>query len=184
MRLEDYAADIVVLADRWDLVVAHSLGGAIVLASGLAASNWTDRLVLQDPAILGSDEPEIMAWLLEDFDGPITPDSVAAANPTWHVTDAALKAEALLQCGPDAIRRTMDESGSWNLWDQLMAVAVPTLLIGADPSLGALVPPVMGEAAAESNALIRYEMVTGGSHSMHRGEYDVYRRLILDFVAG
>ena len=182
MRLEDYVADVVVLGERWDFVVAHSLGGTIVLAGGLGNSDWTDRLVLQEPAVIGRDDPEVMAWLLSEYDGAITPESVARSNPTWHPTDAAFKAEALIQSGPEVVHRTLAGTEGWNLWDELMAVSVPTLLIGADPDLGALVPPVMGEEAAKGNPMVRYEMVRGGSHSMHRDEYDAYWGLIGDFA--
>jgi pimeloyl-ACP methyl ester carboxylesterase len=184
MRLEDYARDVTELGDGWDLVVAHSLGGAIVLAGRLGYIALTRRLVLQDPAILGRSEPDVIAWLLGEFEGVITPESVASANPTWHSKDAAFKAEAMQQCGPEAIHRTMQDSGSWNLWDELMAVDVPTLLIGADPALGALVPPAMGAAAMDGNPHIRYETVAGGSHSMHRNEYERYWGLIEDFITG
>jgi len=183
MSLEGYAEDVRHLGDHWDLVIAHSLGGSIVLAGGLAASGWTERLVLEDPAILGSDDPEVVAWLLEEFDGPIDPATIASSNPTWHPTDAALKAEALLQCGPEAIQRTMDHSGAWNLWDELLAVEVPTLLIGADPKLGALVSPELGQTAAAGNPRIRYESVVGASHSMHRDEYDTFWTLVQEFAA-
>lgn len=182
MRLEDYAADLHRMGDGWDLVLAHSLGGAIVLASGLAEPGWTERLVLQDPAVLGSDDPDVLAWMLEEYEGPITPESIAASNPTWHETDAALKAEAMIQSGPEVIIRTLSESGAWNLWDELMAVSVPTLLVGADPEMGALVPPTLGLAAAEGNPNIRFETIYGGSHSMHRDEYDAYWALVRDFV--
>lgn len=184
LHLDDYAADLRGLGDGWDLVVAHSLGGAIVLASGLARPGWSEKLVLQDPAVLGSDDPEVIAWMLEEYQGEISPEAVAAANPTWHPTDAAFKAEAMMQSGPEAITETLVASGAWNLWDELMEVAIPTLLVGADPGMGALVQPAMGEAAAEGNPNIRFETIHGGSHSMHRDEYDAYWALVRDFVTG
>ena len=141
MGLAHYAADVMELDDRWDLVVAHSLGSAVVLAAGLGTSHWTKRLVLQDLAILGSDDPDVVGWLLQEFDDPITSETIAASNPTWHIKDVELKAEDLMQCGPEAIHRTMEDNGSQNLWDELMAINVPTLLIGADPAFGALLPP-------------------------------------------
>ena len=63
------------------------------------------------------------------------------------------------------------------------ALQVPTLLLGADPDLGPLVPPALGTSLAEMNSNIEFHTVTGGSHSMHRDEFDQFMRLVLAFVS-
>lgn len=183
MLIEDYRDDVLELGSGWDLVLGHSLGGAVVLAVIAVDETFTTRLILQDPAIFGSDDPEVLAYLLSDYEAPITAERVAAANPRWHPRDAAIKAEALHQSGPEVIHLTVGEGGPWNYWDQLVALRIPTLLIGADPDLNALVPPHVGKAAAEANPNIRFETVVGGSHSMHRDEYDAFWKLVREFAS-
>ena len=59
---------------------------------------------------------------------------------------------------------------------------MPTLLIGADPEFGAFIPPLLGEAAAGTNPLIEFVTIRGGSHSMHRDEYDRYWSVVEGFA--
>ena len=183
MLIEDYRDDVIELGTGWDLVLGHSLGGAIALAATASFPDWSARLILQDPAIIGTNDAEVVAWLVDDFDEVITAERIAASNPHWHPTDAAIKAEALLQSGPEAVHRTVGEGAPWNYWDELVALSIPTLLIGADPEMGALVSREVGKAAAEANPLIRFETVHGGSHSMHRDEYDAYWALVGEFAS-
>jgi pimeloyl-ACP methyl ester carboxylesterase len=183
MLIDEYRDDVLELGTGWDLVLGHSLGGAIALAANAAVSGWTDQLILQDPAIIGSNSPEVVAWLLSEYGEPITDEAIAQSNPHWHPTDAAIKAEALRQAGPEVVHRTIGEGASWNYWSELVAVTVPTLLIGADPEMGALVGPEIGAAAVQENPHIRFETVVGGSHSMHRDEYDPYWELVRGFAA-
>jgi pimeloyl-ACP methyl ester carboxylesterase len=183
MRIEDYRDDILELGTGWDLVLGHSLGGAIALAANASTPGWASRLILQDPAIIGSDSPDVVAWLLSEYEDPITDEGIAASNPHWHPTDAAIKAEALRQAGPEVVHRTVGDGPPWNHWDDLVALEIPTLLIGADPEMGALVGPVIGTAAVEANPMIRFETVSGGSHSMHRDEYDAYWSLVREFAS-
>ena len=183
MLIHDYRDDVLALRSSWDLVLAHSLDGAIALAAIEQESQWVGRLILQDPAIVGFNVPEVVAMLLADYEEPITDGRVAADNPRWHPTDAAIKAEALRRSGPEVVNGTVVQGTPWNYWDQLEALSVPTLLIGADPELGALIRPEIGTAAAESNPMIRFETVRGGSHSMHRDEYRAYWRLVREFAS-
>jgi pimeloyl-ACP methyl ester carboxylesterase len=181
MLIEDYRDDLMALGEGWDLVLGHSLGGAIVLAALEIAPAGTARLVLQDPAIIGSSDPSVRDWLLADYVVPITAERVAEENPRWHPHDAARKAEALRQSGPEVVHRTLEEP--WNYWDALAGLTVPTLLIGADPERGALVGPVLGSAAEQANGNIRFVTIPGGSHSMHRDEYDAFWAVVREFAA-
>jgi pimeloyl-ACP methyl ester carboxylesterase len=183
MRLEDYADDVLALGDDWDFVLGHSLGGSVVLVVMDSRPAWARRLVLEDPAIVGRADPEIMGWLLEEFEEPITAERVAGSNPLWHPKDAEFKAEALQQCGPDVVHRTMGEA-PWNVWEAMVGLSVPTLLLGADPTRGALVQPEIGAAAAGVNPLIRFETIADADHSIHRNEYGAFWALVGEFAAG
>ena len=183
MLIDDHRDDILELRPHWDLVLGHSLGGAIVLAAVAEAETLTDKLILQDPVIIGSNSPEVLAWLLKDYEVPVSAGELAATNPRWHAKDAEFKAEALRQAGPEIAKATFDVPVPWNYWDTLVSLSVPTLLVGADPKVGALVGPEIGMAAAAENPMIQFETVVGGSHSMHRDEYAAYWDLIRDFAS-
>ena len=181
MHLDDYRDDVLELGAEWDLLLGHSLGGAVALAALAARPHWTRKLILEEPAIFGRADSAIVEWLLADFDQPLTAERVAWSNPRWHLRDAAAKAQALQQCGPEAVEGTMGEA-DWDLWHVIEKLSIPTLLLAADPDLTALIRPEMGDAAVEVNPLISFATVPNGDHSMHRDEYEAFWALVRDFV--
>ena len=183
MRIDDYCDDVLALGGGWDLVLGHSLGGAVALAAMAAAPEWAARLILQEPAITGVNSPEVVAWLLQGYEEPISAERVAVSNPHWHPTDARHKAEALRQSGPEVVRRTIVDGEPWDYRDVIVALSKPTLLIGADPEVGGFISPEIGRAAQDANPMIRFEIVRDGSHSMHRDQYDAFWKLVGEFAS-
>ena len=172
-----YAADVIALGDRWDAVLGHSLGGAVVVAAHRAAPNWARRLILQDPALLLPDRAEVLPVLLEAFDRPLSAEVVAAANPAWHREDVRIKAEALRQTGPDVVRGTVEDNDPWNLLAAAEAIEAPTLLLGSDPGRDGVVAVTLGEWLAGANPMVAYRMLAGAGHSAHR-EPAIYDRYL------
>lgn len=181
--LAAYARDLVELGLGWDLVLGHSLGGAAVCLAAVSDPAFAKRIVLEDPALVIPDTASALEWLLEPFAGEVTTESVAAASPGWHREDARIKAEALRQSGPEAVRRTVADNEEWNVIDAALALAVPTLLVGADPANGAIVPPALGESLAASNPAVRFVWIPKGSHSIHRDEFDAFMDTVEAFVS-
>jgi pimeloyl-ACP methyl ester carboxylesterase len=177
-RLEDYAADVLALGTTaWEMVIGHSLGGATVLAAADAAPTWTDRLVLIDP------------WLVNDGSPPPDPDEygavetkgeIARKNPRWAAEDVAAKAAASPMVDRALIAQTFAET--WDLTAQLDGLTMPTLLLAADPRMGAITTQAMGERAAAANAHVRFETIHGAGHSMHRDSWDEFWTLLSDFA--
>lgn len=182
LSIPAYAGDVIALGSGWDLVFAHSLGGAVALACFAQDAGFAKALILEDPAIRLEDDPTIRAWLLDVFDRPLTEEQLARDNPRWHVNDAQTKAEALRQSGPEAVVDTLG-APTWDGTSVLASLSVPTLLLGADPALGALVSSESGRGAAAANPRIRYEMITNGSHSMHRDEYGLFWGVVREWLA-
>ena len=172
--LEDYAGD---LPDGpWDLIVGHSLGGAIAV---LRAAT-TKQLVLLDPVL------EVQA---EDFDAikadqlaelQLTEESIRASKPLWSEKDLALKITAIAQVDPTAVERTFSDNLRWNVLEAARALDVPTLILGADPSVSSLLPIATAEALVAANPLVEYRLVEGAGHSVHRDRPDVVIEAILD----
>jgi pimeloyl-ACP methyl ester carboxylesterase len=181
-RVQAFAADLLALGQDWDVVLGHSLGGAAVVQALTERPTWTKRLILEDPLLIILDQETAVEHVTADIGPDVTPEMVVAANPTWHPKDARIKFVAQNQAGPEVIENSIAHNPGWNVVGAVAALDVPTLLLGADPELGPLVPPALGTSLAEMNPNIEFHTVVGGSHSMHRDEFDQFMRLVLGFV--
>ncbi len=179
---DDYAADLLALADHWDLVLGHSLGGAAALRAIARRPEWTERLVLVDPALVVPDPDEAKRTLMPDFELPLTTEVQMELNPTWSEEDCRFKAMALAASGPEAVIRTVDENPGWNVVEEAAGLDIPTLLVAADPEIGSLVPPVLGGPLAEANTNITYTWIPRASHSMHRDEFEAFLAAVTDWL--
>lgn len=175
-----YAGDVAAMGAGWDLVLGHSLGGAVAVVIAADQPGWAARLVLEDPALVIADPPAALVWLLEPFSGPMTPEAVATANPAWAAEDCRHKAAALRQCGPEVVSRTVADNDPWDLTAELAAVETPTLLMGADPERGALID-VDAAAALAANPAVTYTMVPGTGHSIHRDDFEAFAAALRAF---
>ncbi|NNC74979.1 MAG: hypothetical protein HKN93_05645, partial [Acidimicrobiia bacterium] len=59
---------------------------------------------------------------------------------------------------------------------------VPTLLVGADPEVDALVSTERGEALAVANPFVEYVILPGAGHSLHRDDYGALWVAIEPFI--
>jgi pimeloyl-ACP methyl ester carboxylesterase len=165
--LEDYAGD---LPDGpWDLIVGHSLGGAIAVLR----ATTTRQLVLLDPVleVKPEDFDAIKADQLAELE--LTPESIRASKPLWSERDLDLKITAIAQVDPTAVERSFSDNLTWNVLDAARAITVPTLILGADPTVSSLLPITTGEALAAANPMIEYRLVEGAGHSVHRDRPEV-----------
>jgi pimeloyl-ACP methyl ester carboxylesterase len=175
-RIEAYAADLAVTLpegrDHWDLVVAHSLGGAAATQAAAAHFGWTRRLILIDPAIhLSNRDREIVRESQErSFDDP-TQAAVRAEHPTWHENDIELKALSAHQASRWAVEQTSVQNPAWDVRDAASHLLIPTHVIASDPRVysiftGALVDEVL------ENPRVTISTVDGAGHSPHRDRPD------------
>ncbi|HWM32683.1 MAG TPA: alpha/beta hydrolase [Pseudolysinimonas sp.] len=168
--LESYIAD----AHRdgpHDLVIAHSLGGAIATVLAARDPAWTRRLVLVDPVwfvpphLLPAVAADQVAELAE------TADTLAQAHPRWHDHDIAAKADAISAVDPDAVARTFDVE-RWDLREHAAAIRTPTLILGGDPAVYTMLEPEDAHAASVASGTIDYVVIEGAGHSPHRDAAD------------
>ena len=182
-RVDRYAADLLALRERWDVVVAHSLGGAAATSALKQQPDWTERVVLMDPFLIILEEAVAIEWLMEDFAEEPTLERLAERNPTWNPEDTRIKVEALVESGPEVVKATITDNPGFNLVAAVVEIQIPTLLVGADPDMLPLVPPMLGESLAGMNPNIEFHTIVGGSHSMHRDEYDALMGHLLRFLS-
>jgi len=172
--LAAYAADV---ADArpaggrpWDLVIAHSLGGAAAVAAAADDPTWTRRLVLVDPAIAlqADDRASIGAGLMAAFADP-TQDAVRRAHPHWHEQDVELKARASQVSSRWAVEQTTVQNPQWDVTDAALRVSVPVDVIAA--GVGSIFRDTPAESAVAGNPSFRRTVVVeGAGHSPHRDD--------------
>ena len=107
---------------------------------------------------------------------------MAEHNPTWHPEDVRIKVEALEETSRQVTEAIFRQNDPWNVMAELAALTIPTLVLGADPELGALVPPALGESLVGLNEHIRFVSIPGSSHSMHHDEFSAFMAEIAEFL--
>ncbi len=167
--LDLLAADLPRRDGGWDLVLGHSLGGAVSVRAA-SGGEFATRLVLEDPLLFLPDLDLSLPIALSEFDIPLTAEAHAEDNPTWHPEDARIKAEALRQCGPEAVEALLRGIRGLNLVEEIGSVGVPTLVLGA--AMQPLVPAALGEGLASMTPHVDFVTVPDSSHSIHRDEFD------------
>ncbi len=182
-RSDDYsyaafAEDALALAPDWDLVLGHSLGGGVAITAASLRPDWARTLILEDPALRAGEVSEIRQWLLEPYEGETSPERIASEQPRWSPEDWATKAEAIRQSSPEVAIGFLEQNLAADLTSDVAGLAVPTLLLGADPAEGALVTTAMGEALAAASANVEYVAVPGSGHSIHRDSYPAFWQAI------
>lgn len=183
LSIESCRDDVLLLGNGWDVLIGHSMGGAVAAAVLAARPDFARRVILEDPAI----DTEVTARLLAESPepaGPPTFEVIAAEHPNWDPRDVELKVEALLACGPDVSDRTMADASPWDVWPDVLALEVPGLIVAADPELGSLVSKSKGIEAETTNSLLEFVLLEGAGHSMHRDVYDRFMPLVREFLVG
>ena len=157
--LTDYARDLDV---GWDLVVAHSLGGAV---SVLAARRprFTKALVLIDPVLdVPVDQEEaIIAEQVAELS--FTAESLARDKPHWHELDREAKLSGVQSVDPAAVTRTFTDTGRWDVTAEARALTVPTLILSGDPAVYTMLDPELAQSLP-----VDYVVVEGAGHAPHR----------------
>jgi len=167
-RLSGYAADLWELGGGWDIIVGHSLGGT--LATLVAADpGYAKRLALLDPVFMIPEDhfDDLLDDQLAELDHAGDPAAVAALHPAWHAEDAALEARAASHTSRYVVERTLQDNRPWWYLDLLGDIRITTDILGADPAVGALFDPTIGEEVARRNVRIATSVVRGVGHSIH-----------------
>lgn len=164
--------------DPWDVVVAHSLGGAVAVLALAHDPGWARSAVLVDPAVrtLRADNPVAFdAFVAASIAEVEHPDAAAiqAAHPDWHPEDVHLKVRAARQASRHTIEGILSDTGGWDVVSQFERITTPVTVLGADPSApDASVSAALGAHLADAHGNVRYTVATGSGHSIHRSDPD------------
>lgn len=176
-RLEDSASDLP--GSDWDVVIGHSLGGALTV---LAAQRrgFARRLVLLDPVLVVPNESadEVMAEQVAELE--LTAETIATERPHWHERDRAAKLRGIQLVDPRAVSGAFTDTGSWDVSAQSRALRVPTLILGADPDVFTMLDTALADELAGD--VVEYRVIRGAGHSVHRDRPDETITAILEYV--
>ncbi|MGP3536367.1 alpha/beta fold hydrolase [Microbacterium sp. RD1] len=171
-----YAADLAELRpdDRgaWDLVVAHSLGGAAATVVAADDAAWARRLVLVDPALhLAARDREIVRSSQERAFADTSIAAVRAEHPTWHPQDVELKALSAQQASEWAVEQTSIQNPEWDVRGAAARLSVPTHVLASDPQVYSIFRGALAEEVL-ANPVVTMSVVAGAGHSPHRDKPD------------
>ena len=161
-RFADYAAALP--EGPFDLVVGHSLGGAIAVT----AADRARRLVLLDPVleVAAAEWDAVRADQIAELD--LTAAQLDADKPYWEARDRAGKLAAVRAADRRMVGATFDDNPGWNVVAEARSLPVPTLILGGDHAVYSMFATETAEAIATVNTLVEYRVVAGAGHSPHR----------------
>ena len=171
----DYASDLP--EGPFELVVGHSLGGAIAVVADRGA-----RVVLLDPVleIFPGVWDDVRAAQLAELE--LTEDALRADKPHWDERDIQHKLAAVRAANPAMVGRTFDDNPGWSVVDAISGLTVPTLILSGDPAVYTMLEPSTVDAVTTANPLVEYRVVAGAGHSPHRDRPDETLTAILEFA--
>lgn len=182
-----YAADLAACRPQdetpWDLVIGHSLGGTAAVVAAASVPDWTDRLVLVDPAIQ-LDEPardEIRESQQRQFDDP-SAEAVRAEHPSWHPLDIELKVQGIQDVSRWAVEQTSEQNEEWDVRLPTLSLDMPIHIIAGDPAVYALFRGDIVEQLL-TRPSITMSVVEGAGHSPHRDAPDETMRQLWEALA-
>jgi len=170
--LDAYASDLAHThpegRDHWELVVAHSLGGAAATIAAAEHFGWTRRLVLIDPAIhLNDHDREVVGESQERSFADPTQAAVRADHPHWHENDIELKALSAQQASRWAVEQTSSQNAEWDVRDAAAHLLVPTHVIASDPKVYSIFKGTLVDEVRR-NPRVTVSVVKDAGHSPHR----------------
>ena len=159
-------------AGPWDLVIGHSLGGAVAVSAASRNSGWASRVVLVDPVLRIA--PDELDGLVVDqvAELALTDHSIRIEHPLWADRDVEAKLRGVRSVIPEAVPRTFADTivldGAWDLRTAASSLRVPTLVLAADPGVGTMHSAELAAELGASNPLITTRVIPGAGHSVHR----------------
>ncbi|OAX40308.1 alpha beta-hydrolase [Rhizopogon vinicolor AM-OR11-026] len=141
-RLAEDLRSYFVMGTSYDVIIGHSLGGAVALSLLPFLPPKKVTIVLVDPAIEVPDEQlDIHQELfVKDVVSLKTPDEHMAENPAWSRRDCVLRTIGLSMCDGAIMKSLFQQNKSWSYGHLFKNVTsnVKISVLLADPEFGAV----------------------------------------------
>lgn len=166
----------------WDLVVGHSLGGAMVAIAADREPGWAARTVAVDPAWHISAEllPAVRSGELAEL--ALTRAALHADHGDWDPRDIDAKLLGISTVLPEAVEGVFDDNPVWDVRAEAGRVTVPTLLITGDPAVFTLLDPA-DAALVSANPLVTWRPIAGAGHAPHRDRPEATMTVFEEWLA-
>ena len=174
--LEAYRNDVLALRPGtrgpWDMVVGHSLGGAVTVHAAAADPEWARTVLLIDPVItLADTEREEAIQGIRAEIRRTDPGEFTTGPHPWHQEDAWQRVLASRAVSDHVIESSLRSNTPWSFSDLLLAIKAPVRVLGADPAREA--PSFSareGVALTAASTSATFVVVDGAGHSVHRDD--------------
>ncbi len=168
-RLSDVAEVVAAeLGAGWDVVVGHSLGGAIATVLLASDRSFAARALLIDPALLVPDD--ILDGLVPDLQRSRAEQSeaaVTAAHPHWHLRTVGERVRSIQTTDVVAVAGYATQNRPWDVREQVRAVGVPVhVLVPTDDPV--TTGSIVDELSTGTRPRWTFETVADTTHSVHR----------------
>ncbi len=187
----DLAGVIRALGLERPAVLGHSMGAASALALAGTYPTLPRAILLEDPRALWMPDPDdhaparpspIHLWI-NDLKRKTRPELIEYArkeSPTWPEAELGPWADSKLRFSVNVLLANAPAPLSWPAI--VGRITCPTLLITADPALGALVTPEGADALQALAPQVRVAHITGAGHSIRREQFDQYMEAVRAFL--
>lgn len=182
--LSAYVSDVIAVAEATDaeILVGHSMGGAIVLQAVLDRQINPRGIVLSNTGAKLSVLDDLLAWLSEDFDRAI--EFLHAPGRLFYDPDEELiehSSAAMRATGRDVTERDFLTSHEFDARDRLDEIDTPALAIVGEHDR--LTPPEYHEYFAEELPNCRMETIADAAHMPMLERPTAYNHVLETFIS-
>lgn len=191
----DLAGVITALELHRPFILGHSMGAMTVLTLAGIRPDLVGGILLEDPppwweaenlsaAAADNDRWEGMRAWVSGLKRQTRDELIAAqraATPAWSDDELGPWADAKHRLSINVINRNAPTDVEWGTI--LRRVTCPTLLITADPALGALVTPENVQTLRQFIPHLHVAHIPDAGHSIRRDQFDRYLTVVRDFLA-
>ncbi|KAG2056001.1 alpha/beta-hydrolase [Suillus hirtellus] len=132
-----------VMDTSYDVIIGHSLGGAVTLSLLPLLSNTKETtVILLDPALELTKEiaDKYENWFLKEIANLRTADDHMAENPAWSRGDSMLRALGISMCDDTVVKRIFEHNRPWSFRGLFKNISpqVNITVLASDPAFGAI----------------------------------------------
>lgn len=165
-RIDTLAGDVALLGGGYELLVGHSLGGAVA-ARLLTESGFARAAVLVDPALrLDPAARGPLRRRLTAAVGDIDAARLRRRHPDWDERDLQRQALAGRTVTPDVIDAVFVDNDPWDVLGDAHGWSDRVHLLAADTQLGGALPAELVQGLADGRQ-VTGEVVRGAGHWLH-----------------
>jgi len=204
----EHAADLAGLIQALELgkpaVMGHSMGAATTATTAALYPELVAVAILEDPPWFGPDSPRATATPEErqafskarleriqrfkemTLEQVIEAGHAGNEHPAWDEIEFEPWAQAKQQISLNVFRGSRGRGiqelrGRWQ--DLVPQIQCPTLLVTADPEMGAIITPEVAQEVAQMNANIQIARLRGAGHNIRREQFDLFIQAVTNFLA-